>query len=327
MRPITIVGGGLAGLTLGIGLRQRDVPVTVWEAGRYPRHRVCGEFINGRGVESLKRLGLLDLLKQSGIIIAKTTAFHAGKFSSGLKTLPTSALCISRWTLDATLAREFRRLGGDLREQERWRENGMDEFLIHASGRRAQPIENGWRWLGVKAHARNVSLQADLEMFLNRDSYVGVSKLPGGEVNVCGLFRRRVGESSPAASAREWFDEASFCSVAGLSLRPIRAAASVECRVGDAITMIPPLTGNGMSMAFESAEIAMEPLAACSRGEFSWTQTQRQIARECDIRFTRRLRWASWLQALALLPPGRGAMLWFVAHSDWFWRMWFRLTR
>ena len=56
---ITIVGGGLAGLTLGIGLLQRGVPVTVWEAGRYPRHRVCGEFISGRGSASLARLGLL----------------------------------------------------------------------------------------------------------------------------------------------------------------------------------------------------------------------------------------------------------------------------
>src|ERR1035441_4912314 len=34
----------LLGLTLGIGLRQRGIPVTVLEAGHYPRHRVCGEF-------------------------------------------------------------------------------------------------------------------------------------------------------------------------------------------------------------------------------------------------------------------------------------------
>jgi hypothetical protein len=56
---VTIVGGGLAGLTLGIGLRQRGVPITVWEARRYPRHRVCGEFISGGGQSSLARLGLL----------------------------------------------------------------------------------------------------------------------------------------------------------------------------------------------------------------------------------------------------------------------------
>ena len=46
MRAVTIIGGGLAGLTLGIGLRQRGVPVTISEAGDYPRHRVCGEFIS-----------------------------------------------------------------------------------------------------------------------------------------------------------------------------------------------------------------------------------------------------------------------------------------
>src|SRR5689334_24684769 len=69
-KAITIVGGGLAGLTLGIGLRQRDVPVTVVEAGTYPRHRVCGEFISGRGQDSLQRLGLLAKLQS-----AKTCCF------------------------------------------------------------------------------------------------------------------------------------------------------------------------------------------------------------------------------------------------------------
>ena len=49
LKPITIVGGGLAGLTLGIGLRQRGVPVKILEAGSYPRQRVCGEFISGNG--------------------------------------------------------------------------------------------------------------------------------------------------------------------------------------------------------------------------------------------------------------------------------------
>lgn len=342
--PITIVGGGLAGLTLGIGLRQRNVPVTVLEVGKYPRHRVCGEFINGQGVESLKRLGLLDLLERTGVITAKTTAFHNGRLSSGLKQLPTSALCISRWSLDAALAEEFRRLGGELRERERKREIHAVEFVVHANGRQMQPVESGWRWFGMKAHARNVSLQADLEMFLNRDSYVGVSCLPGGEVNICGLFRRRTGDAVSSPTAREWFkciphpklqerlasaqfDESSFCSVGGLSLRPQRAAQSRQCRVGDAITMIPPLTGNGMSMAFESAEIAIAPLAASSRGEIPWRQAQQQVAHDCDVRFARRLRWARWLQTLAFSPVGRPVTLGAVAHCNWLWRAWFLLTR
>ena len=62
MKPVTIIGGGLAGLTLGIGLRQHGVPATIIEAGNYPRHRVCGEFVSGRGQATLARLGLRAML-------------------------------------------------------------------------------------------------------------------------------------------------------------------------------------------------------------------------------------------------------------------------
>ena len=54
-KPIQIVGGGLAGLTLGIALRKKEIPVAIFEAGNYPRHRVCGEFISGRGLEIRRR--------------------------------------------------------------------------------------------------------------------------------------------------------------------------------------------------------------------------------------------------------------------------------
>src|SRR5664280_3618446 len=81
-KPVTIVGGGLAGLALGIGLRQRGVPVTVWEAGRYPRHRVCGEFICGRGQETLARLGLRDWLERAGAVGADTAAFFSATQST-----------------------------------------------------------------------------------------------------------------------------------------------------------------------------------------------------------------------------------------------------
>jgi 2-polyprenyl-6-methoxyphenol hydroxylase-like FAD-dependent oxidoreductase len=51
--PVTIVGGGLAGLTLGIALRQHNVPVQLHEAGHDPRHRVCGEFTSGQALADL----------------------------------------------------------------------------------------------------------------------------------------------------------------------------------------------------------------------------------------------------------------------------------
>ena len=81
-KPITIIGGGLAGLTLGIGLRQQGIPVTVWEAGRYPRHRACGEFISGRGPDVLVRLGLVDSFRRAGSVLARTAAFYLGRAGS-----------------------------------------------------------------------------------------------------------------------------------------------------------------------------------------------------------------------------------------------------
>ena len=57
-RPVEIVGGGLAGLSLGLALRRAGVDVTVYEAGHYPRHRVCGEFITGLPRRTRERLGL-----------------------------------------------------------------------------------------------------------------------------------------------------------------------------------------------------------------------------------------------------------------------------
>jgi hypothetical protein len=91
--------------------------------------------------------------------------------------------------------------------------------------------------------------------------------------------------------------------------------------------MIPPVTGNGMSMAFESAEFASAPLAAWSRGELSWDEARQRIAFGCDSAFARRLMWAKWLQWLILSPSLQTPLIALAARSDWFWRLAFELTR
>jgi flavin-dependent dehydrogenase len=344
LKPITIVGGGLAGLTLGIGLRQGSVPVTLHEAGSYPRHRVCGEFISGRGQATLARLGLRELFDQAGAVSARTTAFFSATKSTAPHPLPLPAICLSRFALDAALVKKFRELGGELIEGRRVPAENIGEGMVRATGRRAQTEQGGSRWFGLKIHARNVPLAADLEMHVSAQGYVGLCRINGGEVNICGLFRKRAEENSEGSTWRELllgqpgsplrerlagaeFDENSFCAVAGLSLRPQQAAARVEICVGDAITMIPPVTGNGMSMAFESAELAVAPIAAWSRGEISWPATRQKIARDCDTAFARRLLWATWLQRLVLTPALQNPLVMLAARSDRFRRLVFEKTR
>lgn len=341
-KPITIVGGGLAGLALGIGLRQRGVPVTIHEAGHYPRHRVCGEFISGRGQATLARLELRDLIENSGAVSARSAAFFSATKSGAPLPLPAPATCLSRFILDAALAKKFRELGGELCEGSRSKEFG--EGIVHATGRRPPSGETGPQWFGLKVHARNVKLAADLELHVSHSGYVGLCRINDGEVNVCGLFKKTAGESPASSNRRELlcgpsgspirqrlaeaeFVENSYCAVAGLSLRPQHAAAQTEICIGDTITMIPPMTGNGMSMALESAELAAGPLAGWSRGEATWAWARQKIARECDALFSRRLAWAKWLQRMILTPALQNPAIVLAERSRWFWRMAFDCTR
>ncbi|MGA2244336.1 MAG: FAD-dependent monooxygenase [Verrucomicrobiota bacterium] len=344
-KSITIVGGGLAGLTLGLGLRRRGVPVTICEAGHYPRHRVCGEFICGQGLAVLERQGLLARCQEAGAIQARTAMFVCGRHRSPVRPLPAPALCLSRHTLDALLAKSFAEGGGELRLNDRRPLAERREGLVHACGRRAQPVEHWPRWIGVKAHVFShcrVPLEADLEMHVSPHGYVGLNRINAGEINVCGLFRIRENSARPE-SKLDWlrggngsllrdrlrsaeFAADSFCAVAGLRLKP-RRAEPAECCVGDALTMTPPVTGNGMSMAFESAEMAIDPLAAYSEGRLAWPDARQQIAQRCDAAFACRLFWArllQWMMMSPVLQVGFGPVL---LGSGRLWQCLFKQTR
>jgi flavin-dependent dehydrogenase len=343
MRPIQIVGGGLAGLSLGVVLRQLGAPVSVVEAGRYPRHRVCGEFVSGRGRMLLREWGLEEKFVGRGAREARTAAFYSKRARGVARALPEPALCLSRFQMDECLAEEFRALGGELAENARWRgEYGAG--VVRATGRISAASGGAWRWFGLKVHAHRVRLEADLEMHLLGNSYVGLCRLNDDTVNVCGLFRTRAATPNLARNWRHFFEgpegstlrnrlekaefaEDSFCATAGLALEPRRAADRDECCVGDAITMIAPLTGNGMSMAFESAQMASGHLFDYSRGRASWAEARQRVAQSCDAAFRRRLFWGRQLQRAMFLPAlGDGAVR-LGARGGLFWRQLFSRTR
>lgn len=336
MKAITIVGGGLAGLTLGIALRQSDIPVEVFEAGDYPRHRVCGEFISGQGQATIERLGLLDLLHKAGANRGETAAFYSSEACCFTQRLPQPALAISRWALDAALARRFEAIGGTLHVNARWARTGGAPGIVHATGRRRHLSNNGPRWFGVKGHARKVELQADLEMHFLRGGYVGLCQLADGVVNVCALFWQKPenaaltallsGEPGSVLHSRlanaAWNPDA-FSAVAGL---PIHSGLQLDdqARVGDALAMVPPLTGNGMSFAFESAELAYKPLVAFARGELGWATTCDRLGKSCRSRFRLRLSYANCLHKLILRDQN---LAFRAAQNRSVWRLAFGATR
>ncbi len=178
LKPITIVGGGLAGLTLGIGLRQRGIPVTVWEAGHYPRHRVCGEFISGRGQDVLDAAGLAELVsrrREQPSPTRRLSIWAGALLRRGPCPHPRCACRASPWT------RCWPGIcGRRVVSCARMRAGGKQDFgegVVRASGRRLQPPADGGGWFGLKVHARNVPLAADLEMHGSHTGYVGFCRL------------------------------------------------------------------------------------------------------------------------------------------------------
>lgn len=342
--PITIVGGGLAGLALGIALRRENVPVKLLEVGEYPRHRVCGEFINGDGKAVLERLELLPELRAAGMRKARQVSFWNTSGEVCRKRLPIEGWCLSRYRLDALLAHRFRELGGTLRCGVRWRGNWL-AGTVCATGRRAEIKSGSWRFFGIKAHARGLTVDSDLELHWGPSGYVGVGPVEGDVFNVCGLFRSR--EPVSALARKGWqhpivgpeasplrhllrhadWDEDSFQAVAAIAFDSGPRRADGVCRIGDAYAMIPPLTGNGMSIAFESAEIASRPLAEYSVGQKSWEEVCIEIHNACRSRFASRLRVARVLQNLLFRPVPRSIVFAFGASVNRCWEWMFSRTR
>lgn len=313
-RPLTIVGGGLTGLSLGVALLRRAIPVTLHEAGRYPRHRVCGEFLSGVQDEVLDALGVRDLLARA--IPQQNTVWYLGPKKILSSPLPQPGRGLSRFALDEALRQRFQELGGQLHLASRVSPQAR-EGLVWCAGR------NPGRgpWIGLKCHLLGLPLEADLEMHMGRKGYAGLARVEDGRVNVCGLFRlnktlagpnilghylRHSGLDALAdrldAAQREHSSQAA---VTGFHLGWQNHPVPDLLTLGDACGMIPPFTGNGMSMAFESAHVALDPLTAYAQGEQEWNPTRTAAQNTLRKKFTRRIFCARVMHPFLTLPAGQ----------------------
>lgn len=289
----------------------------VREGADYPRHRVCGEFISGLGPATIEKLGLGPALERA--VELTRLRWYDRKRCLREDRLPAPALGLSRWHLDQALAAAFEAAGGELITGSRQSIRHLERSPVgevNCAGRRPSRSSE---WLGLKCHLAQVHSEVDLEMHMSAGGYVGLSRIEGGRFNLCGLFRnlgiKPVGEEPFVITYLRHcgFDgllerlrsalpvPGSACSVAALSYQR-GASGHSGLRVGDARGLIPPFTGNGMTLALESAALGLGPLQAYAQGSINWESAVRAYQQAARERFGRRLRIARGLHRCLVSP-------------------------
>lgn len=310
--PITIAGGGLAGLALANRLASEGIDVELFEKRRYPFHRVCGEFISGVSDAVIETLGVGDCLHDAQLI--RSMAWFLRDRVVLEQKLPQPALGISRYTLDARLAEVAQESGATIRVGEAFKDR-MDEGVVWATGKR---LDQKSRWLGLSAHFENTKVDR-LEMYCGPVGYLGMSPVEDGRVNVTGLFRKESRfkgrgvellfsyiEANGCLDLLERlgkgeFVEDSFAAIAGFEFGAQQRGGFV---IGDRSLLIPPFAGNGMSMALEAAAQASRLLVQFANGEISWVDARRQYLAFQRASFSLRMNMAARLHPLLLSSFG-----------------------
>src|SRR5882724_10705001 len=114
---LIIIGGGPAGTSAAITAARLGSRVLLLERGRFPRHKVCGEFISPQSLALLRSLlvstGAQRLLSEAPRI--SSARVFIGEQMLEARIVPPAA-SLSRYVLDATLWDAARHAGADCRD-------------------------------------------------------------------------------------------------------------------------------------------------------------------------------------------------------------------
>ncbi|UJH67399.1 NAD(P)/FAD-dependent oxidoreductase [Allomuricauda sp. SCSIO 65647] len=294
---VIILGGGLAGLTAVLHLAKAEKKVLVIEKYRYPKHKVCGEYVSNEVRPYLSQLGVDINVLRPAEIAALQLSTQTGK--SIQTPLPLGGFGLSRYAFDKHLYDCAQAAGADFlfdTASDVVHRNGIftittqnngtltAQVVLGAFGKRSNLdaqlnrafIKKNSPWLGVKCHYEydgHPSHLVGLHSFTG--GYAGLSKTEKGSVNFCYLasyksfkkekdlnaFTNNVVGSNPFLGS--FLEKATPLFEKPLTIAQIsfRRKSPIENHIlllGDSAGMLHPLCGNGMAMAIHSAKIAVE---------------------------------------------------------------------
>jgi len=120
---VVIVGAGPAGSSLAIRLATAGRNVLLVEQKKFPREKLCGEFISPECLEHFGELGVSSVLDLAGPASLSKTVFYSSTgrplpiLAEWLGSSHTNAIGISRSRLDELLVRRASAAGAEVREE------------------------------------------------------------------------------------------------------------------------------------------------------------------------------------------------------------------
>jgi flavin-dependent dehydrogenase len=293
---VTIIGGGLAGLTSAIHLSKSGLQVILIEKNDYPKHKVCGEYISNEVLPYFKGLGI-EIAELEPSVISKLE-FSTSKGQTISCNLPLGGFGISRYELDYYLSKKAILNGCQIIQDTvidiQFTEgiftistvNNViiqSKVVLGAFGKRStidQKLNRNFflqktPWLGVKAHYIG-EFPSDLVGLHNfKGGYCGVSKVENDAINICYLtdyvsfkkhknieeFQLNVLSKNP--HLKRIFENCKLIfekplTISQISFDKKNTVENHILMIGDTAGLIHPLCGNGMAMAIHSAKIASE---------------------------------------------------------------------
>jgi len=299
---LIVVGGGPAGTSAAISAIRRGASVLLLERGRFPRHKVCGEFVSAESLSLLDDLLDDRTVLRDAVRISRARVFLDGHIlQTAVGPLATS---IARFDLDAALWHAAENAGVDTRQQVTVQTiTGSGPFrvatmsaefetraLVNASGRwsnlNCQPAGNGTRverWLGLKAHFAEPFSNPSVDLYFFDGGYCGVQpvrlsgeNLSSGRVNASAMVRADVASSLSEVLAlhpalhersRNWTSLSDPVSTSPLIFRHPQPERDGVLMVGDAAGFVDPFVGDGISLALRSGSLAARCLTSFFAGE------------------------------------------------------------
>jgi menaquinone-9 beta-reductase len=332
-----IVGGGLGGLAAGCLLAQAGVSVLLIEKNQYPFHRVCGEYISNESWPFLQSLGL-DLYSNNlpkinhlevSDCVGKSFDFELGLGGFGISRYALDLLLANRFeALGGTLLQNT--TVKEIDNERVTTESNVFQFkiVIGAFGKRSnldiflkrkfvasKPSKLN-NYVGIKYHIRWQHDKRAIALHNFEGGYCGMSAIENDLSCLCymvhaqmlkdcnnsiaELENRVLKKNSKLKTILEnaTFEWAKPQVISQINFEQKNQFENGILMLGDSAGLIPPLCGNGMSMAFHAAKIASELSIEFINNQITKPKLEEKYKQQWQAQFGIRLQAGRLIQPL-----------------------------